>query len=100
MEALAMGIDWFRDLVICIFGLVAAGVLIFIAAILYSLYRRTKALLDTMQERAKTTQGIASYIGDEILQPVIQMVALVQGIRRGIYSVSKFFKKEEGGRNE
>jgi len=99
MEVALMSIDWFRDLVICISGLVAAGVLIFIAVLLYSLYRRTRSILDSMQARATTVQGISSYIGDEVLKPLIQVVALVQGIRQGIYAISKFLKKEEGGKD-
>ena len=86
-----MNIGWFRDLVICIAGLVAAGVLIFIAVLLYSLYCRTRTILDSMQARAT--------IGDEVLQPLIQVVTLVQGIRQGIDAVSKFFKKKEGGKD-
>ena len=82
-----MSIGWFRDLVICIAGLVAAGVLIYIAVLFYSLYHRTMHLLDSMHARAT--------IGDEVLQPLIQLVNLIQGIRQGIDTVSKFFKKKE-----
>ena len=44
-----MSIDWFRDLIICITGLVTTVVLIFIAVLFYSLYKRTKTILDAMQ---------------------------------------------------
>ena len=94
-----MSIDWFRDLIICISGLVAAGVLIFIAVLSYSLYRRTKAVLDSMLARAATIQGVSSYVRDEVVKPLIQIVALIQGILHGIEAISKFFKKEEGGKN-
>ena len=91
-----MGIDWFRDLIICISGLVAAGVLIFIAVLLYSLYHRTRSILDSIEATSATIQGVTSYIGEEVVKPMIQVVALVQGIRQGIDTISKFFKKEEG----
>ena len=94
-----MGIDWFRDLIICISGLVAAGVLIFIAVLLYSLYRKTSSILDSIQATSTTIQRVSSYIRDEVVKPVIEVVAFVQGMRQGIDTISKFFKKEEGGKD-
>ena len=88
-----MGIDWFRDLIICIFGLVATGVLIFIAVLLFSLYRRTRSILNSIKVTAANIQGISSYVGEGVVKPAIQMVTLIQGIRQGIDAISKFFKK-------
>ena len=88
-----MSIDWFRDLIICISGLVATGVLILVAVLSYSLYRRTRSILDSMETTSKTIQGISSYVGGEVVKPVFEIVALAQGIRQGIDTVSKFFKK-------
>ena len=92
-----MGIDWYRDLIICITGLVTAGVLIFLAVLLYSLYRRTRSTLDSIKTTSRTVQGISSYVGDEVVKPVIQVVAVIQGIRQGIDTISKFFEKRKGG---
>ena len=94
-----MDINWFRDLIICILGLVATGVLIFIAVLLYSFYHRTKSILDSIETSSRTIQGITSYVGSEVAKPLIQVVALIQGIRQGIDTVSKFFKKQEGGKD-
>jgi hypothetical protein len=88
-----MGIEWLRDLIICIFGVVAAGVLIFLAVLSYSLYRRAKSILDSTRAASTNIQDISSYVGEEIIKPLIQIVALIQGIRQGIDSMSKFFKK-------
>ncbi len=95
-----MSIDWFRDLIICIFGLVAAGVLIFIAVLLFLLYRRVRVILDSVKATSKTIQGISSYVGDEVVKPVIEVAAIVQGIRQGIDTIGRFFKKKEGGKND
>ena len=93
-----MSIEWFRDLTISIAGLVVAGVFIFVAVLFYRLYRRTKTILDSMRATSKTVQGITSYVGDGVVKPVIQAVALAQGIKQGIESISKLFqKKAEGG---
>jgi len=88
-----MSIDWFRDLIICIWGLVTMGVLIFIAVLSFLLYRRTRVILDSVKAISRTIQGISSYVGDEVVKPVIEVAALIQGIRRGIDTVGKFFKK-------
>jgi len=88
-----MSIDWFRDLIICIFGIVTAGVLVFIAVLLSLLYRRTRSILDSIKATTTTIQGVSSYVGEEVVKPVIQVAAVVQGIRQGIDTISKFFKK-------
>jgi hypothetical protein len=93
MEVLLMGIDWFRDLIICVFGLVATGVLIFVAVLSYSLYHRARSIIDSIETTSRTIQGISSCVRDEVVKPVIEIVALVQGIRQGVDTVSKFFKK-------
>lgn len=95
-----MGIDWFRDLAISIFGLVAAGVLIFVTVLVFSLYRRIKVILDSVKTTSKTIQGLSSYVGDEVVKPVIELAAIIQGVRQGIDTVSRLFKKKEGGRND
>jgi len=99
MEVPLMSIDWFRDLIICISGLVVTGVLIFVAVLFYSLYRRTKTILDLMQTRAAAMHGITSYIMDELVKPLIELATLIRGMRHGIEAVTKFFKKEEGGKD-
>lgn len=95
-----MSIDVFRDLVISILGLVLIGALIFIAVLSYSLYRRARSVLDSIRITSKTIQGISSYLGDEVVKPVMQVVAIIQGIRQGIDTISKLFKKKKGGRND
>ena len=95
-----MSFDWLRDLVICILGLVTTVVLIFIAVLLYSLYRRTKSILDSVKTTVRTIQVMSSYVEEEVVKPVIQIVAFIQGIRQGIGTISKFFEKKRRGKNE
>ena len=94
-----MGIDWFRDLFIIIFGLVGTVALIFISILAYKVYRRTKSILDAAKATSGTIRGISSYVGDEVVKPMVQVVALIQGVRQGIDAVSRFFKKQEGGKD-
>ena len=92
-----MSIDWVRDLIICIFGLVATGVLIFLAVLAYSLYRRARSVLDSARAILGTVQSVLAYAGDKLVKPAIQLVSLIQGVRQGIDVVSKLFRKREGG---
>ncbi len=93
-----MDIGWFRDLVIVILGVVATGVLIFVTVLSYSLYRRIRPILDAIKTTTRTVEGICSSWGGGLAKPLIQVVAVVQGIRQGIDSVSKLFGKK-GGRD-
>ena len=77
-----MSIEWLRDLIICINGIVAIGAFIFISVLVYKLYRRARPVLET-----------ASAIST-MLAP---MVAVVQGIRQGIATFGEFFSKKQGG---
>lgn len=92
-----MGIDWFRDLVICIAGLVLTGVLIFITVMAYSLYKRAKSTLDSTEAIIASVQEISSYVQAEVAKPLVQVMALVQGIRQGVDTFSTLFKKHRGG---
>jgi hypothetical protein len=97
-----MDIGWFRDLVICISGLVVTGVVIFIAVLSYLLYNRARSVLDSIKATSETIHGISSAVKDEIVSPIVQLVALVRGVLQGIDLVSRFFgkKETEGGRDD
>ena len=96
-----MDIAWFRDLVICISGLVVTVVVIFIAVLAYLLYNKAKSLMDSIKATSATINEITSAVRDEIVRPVLQWVSLIRGVLQGIDLVSKFFRKEEqeGGRD-
>jgi methyl-accepting chemotaxis protein len=119
-----VGIDWYRDLIICISGVVATAALILIAALLSSLHRKIGAALASMEatsERAKATlasiqaasdkvnstldsmdalsasvRGLSSYVREEIVEPTVQLAALAQGMRQGIDLVGSYFRRKEG----
>jgi len=91
-----MGIEWLSDLIICITGIMLIGWLIFIAVLSYSLYHRISSILDSLKATSRTIQGVSSYVGNEVVKPVVQLVTLIQGIRQGIDAVSGLFRKKEG----
>lgn len=90
-----MDIGWFRDLVICIAGLVMTGVVIFVAVLLYLLYNRARSVLDSMKATSATLHEISFMVKDEVVRPAVQLVTLIRGIFQGIDLVSRFFKREE-----
>ena len=92
-----MSIEWFRDLVICIAGLVSAGAIIFVAVLAYSCYRRARPILDSINATTATVQGISSCVRDEVARPLAEVVAIIQGVSQGINAATRLFKKQKGG---
>lgn len=96
-----MDIGWFRDLIICISGVVMIVVLIFAAVLAYSFYHRARVVLDSIEATSTTLQRISNEVSDEVVKPVIQAVALIRGLRQGIDTISRLFRKQqEGGRDD
>ena len=90
-----MSIEWFRDLVVCIFGLGATAVLIFLAVLAFSLYRRLRPVLDSLNRTTKTVENLSSCVEAEVAGPLAQVVAFVQGIRQVVSLFRQFTKREE-----
>ena len=98
-----MDIAWFRDLVICVWGLAATLLLIFLAVLMFLLYRKAKVVLNSIEMASSTIWRISCTVEDEIVKPIVQVVSLVQGIRLGVDFISRLFRRnegKEGGRHE
>jgi cell division protein FtsX len=95
-----MSIDWFRDLVISIAGVLVIIVLLFIAVLTFLLYRRAKVILDSMKTTSQNIAGISTYVTNEVAKPLIQVVAFIQGVRQGVNAISRLFSKKEGGKKD
>ena len=93
-----MSIEWFRDLVVCIFGLGATIAVIFIAVLAFLLYRRLVPVLDSLKATSKTMADLSSYA--EMVKPLAQVAALVQGIRQAVGLVSRFTKRKGEDKDE
>ena len=61
-----MGIEWFRDLSITILGFVTTGVLIFVAILVYRLYRKLTATLALVQTLMKSIDDTVNTVEDMI----------------------------------
>ena len=105
-----MDIEWFRDLVICVSGVVATVVFVIISILSYSFYKGIKRVLDSVEITSTAVNEIASdvrcvkdgiiNVKEEMMSPIVRMIAIIQGVSQGIEVVNKFFKKEKGGRND
>jgi hypothetical protein len=97
-----MGIEWFRDLSITILGFVMTGVLIFIALLVYRLYRTTKSTLLLIKATSKIAYDTVSLV-QEGIRPLLSIITFIQGLRGGLQGISKIFQNENnqgGNRNE
>ncbi|MFC2002241.1 hypothetical protein ACFLUZ_07085 [Chloroflexota bacterium] len=95
-----MNIEWFRDLVVCIFGLGATVAIVFIAVLVFLLYRKIRPVLDSLKATTKTVENISSCVEKEVATPLARVAAIVQGVSQAVTLVSRFSKRKEGGRNE
>ena len=92
-----MGIEWYRDLFICILGIGATLAIIFIAVLVFLLYRKLIPILDSLKATTKTVENLSSCVQAEVAGPLAQVAAFVQGIRQTIGLVNRFTRKKEEG---
>jgi|OpeIllAssembly_1097287.scaffolds.fasta_scaffold846099_2 hypothetical protein len=95
-----MSIEWFRDLSIVILGFVTTAVLIFIAVLVYRLYRTIKSTLLLVKAGSKIAYDTATMVQENI-KSLLSILAVIQGIRGGFEGISKMFEKEscKGGKS-
>ncbi len=90
-----MSIEWFRDLVLCIFGLGVTVVAIFLAVLAFKTYQRLRPVLDSLKQTTKTVASLSSCVEVEVARPLAQLAAFVQGVRQAVSLVSRFAKRKE-----
>ena len=88
-----MTIEWLRDLIIIIFGVIGIGTSVFFVVIGYSLFKRITRVLETMNEALKALESVSSLVNRPVSQPINMLVNLVNDVRDGIESVSKMFQR-------
>lgn len=95
-----MSIEWFRDLVVCIFGLGTVIAVIFIAVLVFLVYRRLMPILNSLKATTKTVENLSSCVEVEVARPLAQVAAFVQGIRQAVNLVGRFTKRKEEDSDE
>jgi len=89
-----MSIEWFRDLIIVIYGFLGIIVLIFVIIIAILIYKKTRTVLNSIQATTNEVKQIVDTIKTEFVDPIAQAMAVVQGIKQGISTISKLFRKD------
>lgn len=90
-----MSIEWFRDLIIIIWGIGATVVTLLIGVIALMLYLRIRPVLDSVKATTKTVENLTSVVGEQVAGPLAKVAAFVQGIRQAASLVSQFRNKQE-----
>ena len=99
--------DW-RDVVIIIYGVL--GILFFLAGIVaalgiyFAIRYLVQVVADTVEDpikpaledaigAARTVRGGVEFVTDSAVQPVIRVVAVMRGVRRGVDAVAGFARR-------
>ncbi|MDD4859226.1 MAG: hypothetical protein PHR56_03365 [Dehalococcoidales bacterium] len=91
-----MNIEWWRDLVIVVFGIAATVLAILCTVMMLVFYKRIKPVVESVKKTAETIENISSTVEDEIVKPLSQLGAFIQGIRQVINMMGgRFSKKKE-----
>jgi len=90
-----VGIEWFRDLVVCIFGLGATVAVIILVVLVFILFVRIQPILKSLKTTTRTVENISSCVEEEVVKPIAQVAAFVQGIREAVGVVGRFTKKKK-----
>lgn len=90
-----MEIEWFRDLVICIFGIWATVAIIILVVMAFIIFFRIKPLLDSIKATARTVENITYCVENEVAGPLSKMIAFVKGIQQAVGLVNRFTRKKE-----
>jgi RsiW-degrading membrane proteinase PrsW (M82 family) len=90
-----VSIEWFRDLVVCIFGLGATVAVIILVVLAFILFIRVQPIISSLKATTKTVANISSCVEEEVAKPLAQVAAFVQGIRQAIGLVNRFKRKKE-----
>ena len=79
-----MSIAWFRDLVICIWGLGATVAVIIIVVLAIMLYMKIRPIIKSVNNVTRTVENISSMVGEDMLGPLAQVFSFVQGFRSAV----------------
>ena len=90
-----MDIAWFRDLVICVFGLGATVAVIIFVVLAFILFFKVKPILESVRKTTKTVENLSSCVEEQVAGPLAQVVAFVQGIRQAVGLFGRFTKSKE-----
>ena len=87
-----MSIEFARDLVIVIWGIVGIIVLIILAVLMLSLYSRLRTILDMAKTTVGTVREMTFYVRDQVVEPLVKLAAVIQGVSAGVGVLVDFIR--------
>jgi hypothetical protein len=90
-----VSIEWFRDLVICIWGLAATIAVIVIVVLILAAYFRVRPIIKSVKSVAGTVENISTCVEQEVVGPLAQVIAFIQGFRQAFGLIKRGKKKED-----
>ena len=90
-----MSIEWFRDLVLCIFGLSSTVVVLLIGVLVFICWLRVRPIIDSLKTTTRTVENLTSTVEEQVAEPLAKVAAFVQGIRQAFSLVGGFRKNKE-----
>lgn len=90
-----MSIDWFRDLVIVIFGLGATAAVVIFTVMAFRLFHRVRPILDSVRVTTKTMEELSRSVEEVVAKPLAGIMSLVQGIKQATGLFAMFTRKKE-----
>ncbi|MDD5127157.1 MAG: hypothetical protein PHR43_03530 [Dehalococcoidales bacterium] len=90
-----MSIEWWRDLVLVIFGIAATVLVLFSTVLIFMVYRRIKVMLKSVAAVTGKVEDIVSCVEEDIIKPLSRLAAFIQGVRQAVSMMHKFYPKKE-----
>ncbi len=90
-----MTIEWLRDLIIIIYGVVGIVFLVIVVFMAFALFKRVKTILNSLTVTSANIEEISTVARDQIVRPLVQVGSIMQGISRWIEIISSYFKKHK-----
>ena len=91
-----MTIEWFRDLVIVIFGLGAFVAVVIFTVMAFIMFFRARTIMDSVKKTTKSVENITTCIEQEVVRPIAGIASFFQGFRQA-GSLFGIFNKKQGG---
>lgn len=85
-----MTIGFYRDLAIIVFGIVGTGALIFIAVVLYRFLKSLQPMIASVEHTAQIVEQVST----QIVDPMVQIVAIFHMATKGIGFIGSLFRKQ------
>lgn len=90
-----MTIEWFRDLVIVIFGLVTTLAVLSLLVMAIIAFVKIKYIMNAAQKISGDVKDISACVKEEVVKPLAQVASVVQGIRQAAGMFGSRKKKED-----